>query len=80
MTLKQKMADRLRNKIGEKIRPIVEMKVKEYIAIEEKNIIDSVCSRIEYLALNTDYDLEQVIADLKNGGYKNDKEKCSENN
>ena len=54
----------------------IEQKVKEH----DKWLIDKVCKRIEYLALNTDYDLQQVIDDLKNGGYLDDKEKHVESN
>ena len=69
------MFKRIKNKITSKMQNAIQKEVDKF----EIDIVDKVLARIEYLALNTGMDLEQIFEDIKNGGYKNDKKEHIQN-
>lgn len=71
-SLRQKIADKLANKL----RPYVE----NYVQDHDNLIIEQVCNRIRFLSLQGNFDVETLINDLKNGGYKNDEKEHISNN
>lgn len=68
-------------KTKQRIKNKIQSKIEEQVKLHDTWLIDKICLRIEYLACNTNLDLEQIFEDIKNGGYLlDDKEKCIKSN
>lgn len=65
------MFKKIKNKVWSNIESKIAVKVQEF----ETHTIDLVCERIKFLSVQDNFTIDNLIEDLKNGGYKNDKEK-----